>query len=225
MCQAVTCRDTGSTSFEIRSCDGPREMYDAAWGRHCHSGSVWIDATHAIARRRAASFIGMPTQSPSSVLPVLSSSRTGVHSPERSMPVATVLTASSAGYCCARIDTPTSATLTSSASLIAASRLRRATRPFAIHLEGILDPELEESRIAGGENLTERRAAQRQVGRAARLRLPRLQPLEPVHRVERLGANFDRLRVRQMEHPQQRQVEVLAADSLDAVPRHRAEGP
>ena len=30
--------------------------------------------------------MGMPTQSPSSVLPVLSSSRTGVHSPERSTP-------------------------------------------------------------------------------------------------------------------------------------------
>ena len=33
-------RETGSTSFQMRSCDGPREMYIAPCGRHCHSGSV-----------------------------------------------------------------------------------------------------------------------------------------------------------------------------------------
>src|SRR5207247_7345304 len=101
-CHAVTSRDTGSTSCEMRSCDGPREMYDTAWGRHCHAGSVWIEATQAMARSRAASFMGIPTQSPSSVFPVLSSSRTGVHSPERSMPRAVVFTSS----CCAWLRSP-----------------------------------------------------------------------------------------------------------------------
>src|SRR5207249_9415968 len=68
----------------------------------CHSGSVWIEATQAMARSRAASFMGIPTQSPSSVFPVLSSSRTGVHSPERSMPRAVVFTSS----CCAWLRRP-----------------------------------------------------------------------------------------------------------------------
>src|SRR5688500_526949 len=43
-----------------------------------------MDASHADDLARAASFSGMPTQSPSSGLPVLSSPRTGAHSPERS---------------------------------------------------------------------------------------------------------------------------------------------
>src|SRR5689334_16427491 len=83
-CHATASRELGSTSFQILSCDGPREMYALPCGRHCHSGSVWIEASHAADRRREASFIGMPTQSPSSVLPVLSSSWIGSHSPDKS---------------------------------------------------------------------------------------------------------------------------------------------
>src|SRR5919198_1362699 len=112
-----------------------------------------MEATHAIARSRAASFIGMPTQSPSSVLPVLSSSRTGVHSPDRSTPRATVLTCS--GYCCACIDIPTKEVATRTVSSAASgSRCMGFLRS-----EGVLQPELQDPRTARRQNLTERRLA------------------------------------------------------------------
>ena len=57
---AVIDRELGSTSFQIRTCDGPREMYIAPCGRHCHSGSVIIEASQLSALRRAASLMGRP---------------------------------------------------------------------------------------------------------------------------------------------------------------------
>src|SRR6185295_18002217 len=153
---------------------------------------------------------------------VLSSSRTGVHSPERSTPVATVLTSSSDGYCCARVDPPIA--ITAHTATMASVPVAPVAQPFraARQSKPILDPKLQEARIAGGENLTERRAAQREVRREERRGLARLQPLEPVHRVERLGADLDGLRARQVEDSQQREIERLAADAFDAVAYHRA---
>src|SRR6185436_2805752 len=40
MCHTDVSRETGSTSFHILSCEGPREMYALPCGRHFHSGSV-----------------------------------------------------------------------------------------------------------------------------------------------------------------------------------------
>src|SRR5216117_687435 len=204
MCHAVTSRETGSTSFETRSCEGPREMYDAACGRHCHSGSVCTEATHAIARSRAASFIGIPTQSPSSVLPVLSSSRTGVHSPDKSTPPACALT-SSAGYCSARAGTLASAAANVTARTIArlmcrifrlprnGAFLRRLRSPDVHYtlLKDVLQRELQNPWIARRQNLPEGRAGQGQVRRQVLLRLPRLEPEEPVQRVERFTPEFE----------------------------------
>src|SRR5712691_5631779 len=69
----------------MRTCEGPREMYMAPCGRHCHSGSVYSEAFHACARSEADRDIGMPRNSPTYGLPVLSSSCTGAHSPEKSI--------------------------------------------------------------------------------------------------------------------------------------------
>src|SRR6516225_6295475 len=69
----------------MRTCEGPREMYMAPCGRHCHSGSVMYDALQASDRKCEAGLIGMPRNSPTYGLPVLSSSWTGAHSPAKSI--------------------------------------------------------------------------------------------------------------------------------------------
>ncbi|PYR32764.1 MAG: hypothetical protein DMF92_00990 [Acidobacteria bacterium] len=75
--------------------------------------------------------MGMPTQSPSSVLPVWSSSRTGVHSPDRSTPP--VAGAVPSGYCCARAGAPIAAAamewLAGTLASSAASAAARTTAP------------------------------------------------------------------------------------------------
>src|SRR5947207_15863026 len=60
-------------------------MYAQPCGRHCHSGSDWIEASHASERARPASLSGRPTQSPISGFSVLSWFLTGPHSPEKSI--------------------------------------------------------------------------------------------------------------------------------------------
>src|SRR6185295_4130187 len=94
----------------------------------------------------------MPTQSPSSVLPVLSSSRTGVHSPDRSTPRAVVLTSSS----CARPRAPPAPA--THAATIAAAMIDARTVSCMRLLERVLDAELQDARIARRQDLAERRA-------------------------------------------------------------------
>src|SRR5213592_84033 len=128
----------------------------------------------------------MPTQSPSSVLPVLSSSRTGVHSPERSTPRAAVLTSSSWARP-RRPPAPTTVAASTPARIDA-----REMRCMLTLLEHILHAELQNARIAGGENLTERRA--RQVGDRRKLLGAAVGANEVVRHVERLEPELDILR-------------------------------
>src|SRR6185295_10137111 len=67
-------------------------------------------------------------------------------------------------------------------------------------LKDVFQRELQDPRIGRRQNLPEGRAVQRQRRRGRRLRLPWLQPLEPVQRVERFGAELQHLRA-DMERP------------------------
>src|SRR5947209_11075095 len=81
----MTSREYGSTSFEMRNCVGPREIYAQPCGRHWYSGSESIDASQDSARASPGLFNGRPNQSPIHGFSVLSCERTTVHSPEKSV--------------------------------------------------------------------------------------------------------------------------------------------
>src|SRR5262245_43272274 len=166
-----------------------------------------MEATHAMARRRPASFIGMPTQSPSSVLPVLSSSRTGVHSPERSTPRAVVVTS----YSCATPRGLVRAIATSPAKT-RIERQNRKERKVIPLSEPEPHTELQNARIVRSCDLAERRGRPHDV---------RLIVLQPVEHVERLRVHFDGLAAAEAELANHRQIDVSPAHALDAVPLHR----
>src|SRR5437016_10272501 len=90
-------------------------MYAKPCGRHCHSGSVCTEAAHASERARDASLIGMPSQSPTYGLPMLSSFPFGVHSPEKSI--------------CANAGTPANINATHKKSAAILKRLRLPMSP------------------------------------------------------------------------------------------------
>jgi len=57
---AVIMRVIGSTSFQILTSDGPRQMLSPCIGRHCQSGSDSHDPLYASALLRAALLMGIP---------------------------------------------------------------------------------------------------------------------------------------------------------------------
>src|SRR5438093_5521972 len=141
----------------------------------------------------------MPTQSPSSVLPVLSSSRTGVHSPDRSTPP-TPAAGMPSGYCCARAGTLANVAARPIARTTAAViwRMRDSLvsvgpglkarppegrpegRPLRqTNLKHVLERELYDARVARRRQLAEGARGDVQVRRH------RVVPLEPVECVER----------------------------------------